>query len=162
FKSVKNMMLFINDSVKPYGFGLVYDDLDIFNINGTLILDVAQGLSFTGNVGYNIYTPDKQKEAWHLPSLEANFGAVLNALNDKMRIKAELYVADAGKYKVYESQKAENLNMLLDLSFEVAYRFSEKFGVFFQLNNLPNNKYQRWYNTPTYGLNVLGGLTARF
>ena len=162
FKTVKNMLLFINDSVKAYGFGLVYDNIDIFNVNGTLIFDVAKGLSFTANAGYNIYTTDQQKEAWHLPSLEANFGAVLMALNDKMRIKAELYVADAGKYKVYESQKSESLNMLLDLSFEVAYRFSEKFGAFLQLNNLPNNKYQRWYNTPTYGLNVLGGLTARF
>lgn len=162
FKSINNMPLFKNDSAKTYGFDVVYDGLDIFNVNGTLLIDLAKGFTFTGNVGYNIYTTDKELEPWHLPSIEANLGLVLLAMQDKMRIKTEVYIADPGKFYNWETKESESLNALLDLSFEIDYRFSEKFGVFFQLNNLANNKYQKWYNTPTYGLNILGGLTARF
>ena len=162
FKNISNMPLFINDSLKTYGFDIIYDDLKIFDINGTLILDLAKGLQFTGLLKYNIYTNDVQKEAWHLPDLEGNLGITLLTMNDKLKLKSEFYFADASFRKNYETNSAEKNNALFDISFEAAYRFSEKFGLFFQLNNLPNNKYRRWYNTPTYGLNILGGVTARF
>ncbi len=162
YKSISGMPLFVNDSLRPYGFGLVYDDLKIFDINGTVILDLARGLQFTGLVKYNIYTTDKEKEPWHLPNLESNLGLSLLTLNDKLKLKAEVYLADATYSKNYETLKPQKNNALLDLSFEAAYRFSEYFGIFFQLNNLPNSKYKRYYNTPSYGLNILGGVTARF
>lgn len=162
YKSVNNMPLFVNDSLRPYGFGLVFDDLKIFDINGTMILNLARGLQFTGLVRYNIYTTDKQAEPWHLPNLESNLGLSLLTLNDRLKLKAEVYLADASYSVNYEGTKPLKNNALLDLSFEAAYRFSEYFGIFFQLNNLPNSKYKRYYNTPTYGLNILGGLTARF
>ncbi len=162
FKSISNMPLFINDSLKSFGFDIVYDDLKVFDINGTIILDLAKGLQFTGLLKYNIYTTDVQKEAWHLPDLEGNLGLTLLTLNDKLKLKSEFYFADASFRKDYETNKSEKNNALFDISFEAAYRFSENFGLFFQLNNLPNNKYRRWYNTPTYGINILGGLTARF
>lgn len=162
YKSINNMPLFINDSVQTYGFDLVYDDIKIFDVNGTIILDLAKGLQFNGLVKYNIYTTDKQPEAWHLPNLETNLGLSLLTMNDKLKLKGEFYLADASLRKNYESTKAEKNNALFDISFEAAYRFTENFGMFFQLNNLANNKYRRWYNTPTYGLNILGGVTARF
>jgi hypothetical protein len=40
--------------------------------------------------------------------------------------------------------------------------FSKNVGVFFDANNLLNLKRERWYNYPTFGLNILGGITARF
>ncbi len=162
FKNINNMALFVNDSLRPWGFNVNYDQLQVFNLNGTLDIDLAKGLKFIGNIQYNVYTTDVERTAWQLPSLEANMGLHLTTMNDKMHIKAELYMADGLSYLDYQTDKIESQNLLFDLSFEAAYRFSEKFGVFFQVNNLPNNKYRRWYNTPTYGLNVLGGLTARF
>jgi hypothetical protein len=162
FKTIKKMPLFINDPELNFGFTTIYDELKVFDINSTLIVDLAKGLQFTGLVKYNIYTTDLQKEAWHLPNLETNLGLSLLTMNDKFKIKSELYIADASFFKNYSTDKAEKNNALFDISFEASYRFTEKFGLFFQLNNLPNNKYRRWYNTPTYGLNILGGLTARF
>ena len=162
FKNVTNMPFFVNDSLKTYGFDVIYDKLKVFDINGTLIIDLAKGLQFNGLVRYNIYTTDKLLEPWHLPKLETNLGLSLLTMNDKLKLKSELYIASASFRKNYESNEASKNNALFDISFEASYRFSERFGFFFQLNNLPNNKYKLYYNTPTYGLNILGGLTARF
>jgi len=42
------------------------------------------------------------------------------------------------------------------------YFFSKNIGAFLQVNNLANNRRQRWQNYPTLGLNALVGVTARF
>ena len=42
------------------------------------------------------------------------------------------------------------------------YRFTDHISVWMQLNNLLNNKRQRWQYYPTYGLNFLLGASARF
>ncbi|MBK9015757.1 MAG: hypothetical protein IPM82_17780 [Saprospiraceae bacterium] len=54
------------------------------------------------------------------------------------------------------------LNALYDVSVGGEYWFVKKFGAFLEVNNLLNNKRQRWIYYPTYGINVLGGITARF
>jgi hypothetical protein len=40
--------------------------------------------------------------------------------------------------------------------------FHKNFGAFVDLNNLANNKRERWYLYPQFGLNILAGITARF
>ena len=57
---------------------------------------------------------------------------------------------------------SDNLNSLFDLSLGAEYLFTENIGAFFDVNNLLDNKRQRWRYYPTYGLNVMLGLTARF
>ena len=52
--------------------------------------------------------------------------------------------------------------MLLDLNVGGSYQFAKNFGVFLDVNNMLNNKRERWYNYPMVGLNFLAGLTARF
>jgi outer membrane receptor protein involved in Fe transport len=42
------------------------------------------------------------------------------------------------------------------------YYFSKNIGVFLDVNNVLNNKRERWYDYPMVGLNFLAGLTARF
>ena len=63
---------------------------------------------------------------------------------------------------INDDGEADNLNGLFDLSLGAEYQATENIGIFFQLNNLANNRRQRWANYPTYGINILGGITARF
>jgi outer membrane receptor protein involved in Fe transport len=42
------------------------------------------------------------------------------------------------------------------------YQIVPRLSVFVQLNNLLNNKYQRWQYYEAYGLNIYGGLRLKF
>ena len=51
---------------------------------------------------------------------------------------------------------------LLDLSIGGSYYFTKNVGAFLDINNLLNNKRERWLDYPTVGLNFLAGIVARF
>lgn len=161
FKRVDDLALFLGDPVDTLKFAVLYDTVDIFYIKGTLNATPIKGLELIGTIGSNVYSLNNQEKAWHLPALEVNLGVTYMLLEDKLRLKGELFVENGVPY-INDAGEADNLNGLFDLSFGADYRFSENFGIFFQLNNLANNKRQRWANYPTYGINILGGITARF
>jgi outer membrane receptor protein involved in Fe transport len=56
----------------------------------------------------------------------------------------------------------ERLNGVFDLNLGVSYDYNKTFGFFLNINNVTSARYFRWYNYPTYGFNVLGGLNIRF
>jgi hypothetical protein len=49
-----------------------------------------------------------------------------------------------------------------DLNLGIDYRYNKSFSAFVQFNNIANNRYQRFYAYPVYGINVLGGFTFTF
>ncbi len=152
------------DQVGPiYDFDVIYDDVDVYNVSGSLSATPFKGLSLTGTVSQNIYEPKVQEKAWHLPSLEVNFLAIYTSLDGKLKANGQLFLQDGvptttdvipGRY--------DDLNTLFDLSIGGEYWINDHFGTFLQLNNLLDNKRARWIYYPTYGINVLGGITLRF
>ena len=49
-----------------------------------------------------------------------------------------------------------------DLSAGIELVINKRFSAWLNLNNIFDNKYQRWLNYPVYGLNILGGVTFKF
>ncbi len=144
-------------------FDIRYDDVNIINIRASLKATVLKNLAFTGTLSQNIYDTNDERQAWHLPALDANFMAVYTTTDNKLRAKAQLNLQDGvtanGQGGV---NRWTELNALYDVSLGAEYWFVKKFGAFLEVNNLLNNKRQRWIYYPTYGINVLGGITARF
>lgn len=160
YKTTDNLALFLTDEADINRFQVLYDDVDIFSVAGTVTADVA-GFLVTGVVTQNFYNTTKQEKAWHLPSLSLNLGAQYAALEDKLRVKGEIFIENGVPFINYEG-KTDNLNGLFDVSLGAEYFFAEKFGAFLNIYNLAANKRQRWYRYPTFGLNALVGITAKF
>ena len=49
-----------------------------------------------------------------------------------------------------------------DISAGAEFKITNKFSAWLDLNNILNNKYQRWNNYTVYGLNVIGGVVVHF
>ncbi len=160
-KKVNDLALYLTDVIDTTRFRVLTDTVDIFYIKGTLNAKPVKGLEIIGTIGSNVYDLNTQEKAWHLPALEVNFGVVYTTMEDKLRLKGELFVENGVPF-INGNGDTDNLNGLFDLSLGADYQFTKNFGLFFQLNNLASNKRQRWANYPTYGINVLGGITARF
>jgi len=51
---------------------------------------------------------------------------------------------------------------ILDLGFAVDYKFNKKWALWIDLNNIANNKYQRWNAYTSFGFNFLLGIKFNF
>ncbi len=159
------LFTFNNMRVGPiYDFAVLYDDVDVVYISGSLTATPIKGLTISGTVNKNFYNTIKQDKAWNLPSLEANFLATYTSLDGKLKATGQLFLQDGvtSTNSDIPGKFFEDLNALYDLSMGGEYWFSENFGAFLQLNNLLDNKRSRWIFYPTFGTNVLGGITVRF
>ena len=165
WSSNKNLALFNSDSTDKYRrFNVIYDTVSIFNIRGAISMHPIDKLELTGTISQNVYKANKNKAAWGLPSLDVNVGAKYNVVQkgDQMAVvKASLFVQNGVPYKVKGADFAR-LDPLIDVNIGGEYWFAKKIGVFLDINNLLNLKRQRWQNYQNFGLNVLGGITARF
>lgn len=163
YKDAKDLALFLNDTIyDTKRFGIVYDTVNIFYIEGSTKFTVFQGLDLIGTLSQSVYKPKNEEKAWHLPALEANVSAIYRMPDQRIKVRGELYVANGAPYKKLDDRTIDNLSPLLDLSFGAEYGVTERIGIFLDINNLLNNKRERWNGYKVYGLNVLGGISAKF
>ncbi len=163
YKTVDDLALFNlgNDLDSIPRFDVLYDTVNIVAISATVSAPLFEGFELTGTLTQNIYSPSTQDKAWHLPATTLNVGATYTTLENQLTLKGELFLENGVPYLDAEGQ-AQNLNALLDISVGAEYDVSEKFGLFLQVNNLANNKRQRWRRYPIYGINALAGISAKF
>jgi hypothetical protein len=166
YSNNKNLALFAGDSLEKYRrFNVIYDTVGIFNIRGAITARPFDRLEITGTISQNVYSAKTQKAAWGLPSLDVNVGAkyTVSEKGDQIAIlKGALFVQNGVPYKAKNVDGFARLDPLFDVSLGGEYWFAKNIGVFLDVNNLLNLKRQRWQNYPNFGLNVLGGITARF
>ena len=161
YKRAKDLALFLSNEDTIPRFNVLYDTVDIFTIKGALTMPLFKGLDLTATVAQNIFSPSNEEKAWHLPGLDINVGATYVTMQGKLTLRANLFVQNGVPFKNAEGA-AENLNALYDFSAGAEYLFTDKIGFFVQINNILNNKRERWNHYPSFGINGFAGVSARF
>jgi hypothetical protein len=160
----KDMPIFLNDSTQDYmRFNVLYDTVKVLNFKGTLDFRVIKNFVVMAAVGYNIYLNGTAEKAYHLPTFTSNFTAQYNVKN--LFLKAEVYFNAGVPYFDVLSKQSEVLNGLFDINLGASYWFGKKkqnIGLFVDVNNILNNKNQRWYLYPQLGFNAKGGILVKF
>ncbi len=142
-------------------FTVVYDTTNVFGIQGTVKLRPVKELLVSGTISHRVFELAVQDEAWGLPNMEINASAAYTLLDGKATLKAELYLADGIAFLDREKLPYYT-GGLFDLSLGGSFRFTDNIGVFLDINNVLNNTRERWLDYPMFGINILGGITARF
>jgi hypothetical protein len=142
-------------------FSPIYDSVTIVNMQGQVRLKPMKNLSVTGTVSNSIFETTNEAKAWGIPSLEANIGAVYQLLEGKASAKAEVYLADGIHFR-NEADLASRGKALADVNLGGTYQITKNIGAFLDLNNVLNNRRQRWHQYPQFGMNVLGGVAIKF
>lgn len=159
-----NMPLFLNDSTENYlRFKVLYDSLNIVSFKGALDFKMIKNLTVLAAVGYNIYSGGSISRAYHLPVFESNFTVMYRV--KQLLLKSEIYFNSGVPYFDLVSKTDKSLNSLFDLNISASYWFGEKkqnIGVFAEVNNILNNKNQRWYLYPQIGFNARAGFLVKF
>jgi len=166
-KPTNDLALYFTDYTRDpiFDFNVIYDDVDIVNFGGSITARPIRGLEVTGTIAQNIYDVSAiNGRAWHLPATEVNIQTLYTTMDGKLRGKAQFFFQNGVPFneRFGGVGRSATLNRLADLSVGGEYWVGKNFGLFLDVNNIFNNKRQRWMNYPTYGINFLGGISARF
>ncbi len=161
FKKANDLAMYLTDPTDSLRFAVLYDTVNIVTLNGSLTARPMKNLELTLTLGQSIFKPRNEEKAWHLPIFNTNFSARYTTLGDKLTLKGELFIENGVPYRD-NSGNVDNLNGLFDFNLGAEYHIGKNFGVFVDLNNIASNNRQRWFRYPTYGFNVMGGVTAKF
>jgi len=117
---------------------------------------------FSINVGgtYTNYYQSTYAHVWHEPSFKLHADFSFRPLKD-LQITAYNRMMD-GMFALNSFNQIEKLPTIFDLGLGGEYQFVSRLSTFINLNNLLNQKYQRWYNYNAYGFNIYGGLRLKF
>jgi hypothetical protein len=162
-----NQALLIKDTLITEGnvFQAFNDDVNSVFVRGNIDFALSKAMNLGGTMTQNIYDPKTSDKAFGLPETSINAYFNWKLLNDKLRLRSDLFVTDRvftqelNNDGVYENV---TLNSQLDLNAEATFWFTKNISVFGYARNLLNNKYRRWRGYPTVGINFGGGLQAKF
>ena len=166
FVHYKDFALFINDTSAA---GAYYSGFKVSNeptmhdlrVHGDISYISQDKFTATAGITLNGYTGlHVNDKAWNTVPLEFT-GSVRWWALDKLLVKGDFYLFGGGKY-LGKANQAYAFPGGSDLSAGAEYKINRQFSAFFDVNNIFNNKYQRWHNYEVYGVNFLGGVIFRF
>jgi outer membrane receptor protein involved in Fe transport len=173
FKSNFVNSFILSENIPNFSFGnsfqTIYDDVKTLSIYGEVKADLNQDFSAGVNGTFFSYSTDSE-EAWNLPAY--TFGVTLDVnitpkwfagtnifftgeRKDQLITPSEL-VADTFDYSTI------SLKSYLDANAHVGYKHNERLTGFLRLNNISNQKYERWFNFPAQGFQIILGANYKF
>lgn len=171
--SLHSMPLIVNNPDPPFGdkLDVIYDNVDIFNVSGTLHFHTKESWDVHARIAVSSYTTEFQQEAWNMPPYELGLGANYNIRN-KLILKGEAVFLGQRPAKVEETILVNNVTIpfsreveldgFLDLYIGAEYRYTKRLSVFLDFSNISLSKYERWYQYPVQRGLVIGGFTYAF
>jgi len=157
-----NLSLFVNDTTDGKTFYIANESkVSDFRIHGDMSFISQDKFTVTGGLTFNGYNGFKDnKRAWGTLPLELNASLRWWAFKQVL-LKGDFMAFNGGAFLMKDGSDVK-LGGGADLSAGVEFAINKRFSAWLDVNNIFNNKYQRWYNYPVYGLNILAGATLRF
>lgn len=162
-KKVKDQLIYFNPENSAY-FQMLYDsnftqsgaEISLsFNKNDKIRAGVRGDFrSFkTSNIAKNFNMPGTKVDIW----------ASYNFAN-KVWVATEIYLFGPRTMSLTgDSIPAEiTQGIVADVNLSAEYRFSKRLSLFLELNNLLDNRWQRWYNYQERPFDIKGGVTFSF
>ncbi|HEX4849894.1 MAG TPA: hypothetical protein VFV08_03760, partial [Puia sp.] len=161
FAEFWNMPLFVNDSTDGKTFVIRNDHLQDFKMHGEITYTQSEQFNVTAGLMINQYLNIKnEQKAWGLLPLEFTTTLRWQLIKD-LWLKGDLWAFNGAPYLGKDGSSHVGDNGF-DLNAGIEYRITRQLNLWFQMNNILNNKYERWHQYPVYGFNILGGVIFSF
>lgn len=156
-----------------YGYGnsfyATYDDVKTISVYGEIKADLNQDINIGVNGTFFSYSTDGE-EAWNLPSF--TFGGSLDVnITPKWFAGTNIFLIGERKDQLIAPGEVDpafydfstvTLKSYFDANAHVGYKHNERLTGFLRFNNIANQKYERWFNFPTQGFQVILGANYKF
>lgn len=158
-----NLPFFINDTATDGKAFVISNESSVkdLRIHGDVSYVSKDKLTATAGITYNGYVLMKDnKKAWNTIPMEFNASLRWWAFKQVL-LKADFY-AFSGSFYLDKGNVARAFKPGSDLSAGIEFKINKTFSAWMDVNNILNNKYQRWHNYEVYGLNLMGGVRVNF
>lgn len=157
-----NQPLFVNDTITGKSFELVNESqMKAIRIHGELGYTVQEKFSFLAGATFNQYSALQDNiKAWGLLPIEINASMRWQVTKD-FTVKSDLFFWDGAQYR-FKDKTSGKMDPAIDLNAGVEFKVMPKLNAWVQVNNLLNNKYERWNQYDVLGFNVMAGVTWSF
>ncbi len=158
-----NLPLYINDTATDSkAFRVVHESTATnLRVHGDLSyinqdrFTLTTGLTLNGYTGFN-----ENSKAWNTVPIEVTSSLRWWAFKQVL-LKADLYAFGGGNY-IAKGNNSNSFKGGTDLSAGMEFKVNKTLSAWLDVNNILNNKYERWHNYEVYGLNILGGVRITF
>lgn len=161
FHRMGQAMFFLNDTSDFSRLMPVYDSAaNLTSLRAEINRKFGDKYALHANLDWRSYGLSNLAEPFMQPTFAMRVGGSY-ALQSKLRFTTEAVVYNGVAY-LSPQGTTERLNGVFDLNLGASYQYNDQFNVFLNLNNVTSARYFRWYNYPTYGFNILGGIVLKF
>jgi len=157
-RSIDNLAMYLTNRDSIPKFNVIYDTARLISFGGELNYSIKDNIILKAAIKQRIYSLNNELRAWHLPSFTAMFG--ISYTKNKLHLNLDVNTENGVPYLASEGPL--NLDPLIELNIGSRYSITKQIEAFIQLNNLLNNKRQRWQYYENIGINFLGGVKMRF
>lgn len=159
----RNLALYLNDTAGDHkGYRVVTEkDVQSFQVHAEFGVVQKEIFHFMAGLNINTYTGLKNNaRAWGLIPMELT-GSLRWQLFKDFWLKSDAFMWNGANF-LDKGNKVDRMKPVFDLNAGLEFRITKQFNLWFDANNLLNNKYQRWKNYETYGMNLMGGIKFNF
>jgi hypothetical protein len=176
----KDMPFFYNGYLEPEGVNEVYGNVfDVkymtsnrfrIGLNGlysyrsflTILgeINYNQYLNFSSNNAVNALLKANDRKAWYKPGFEMHLRADITPI-DVLTLYFD-YNIEAQRYAADNTSFCKKLDDIKDLNLGANYKLTNDVGIFLQLNNLLDQRYEVWNAYPVHGFTAVVGGTVKF
>lgn len=159
----RNLPFFINDTATDGKAFLISNESSVsdLRLHGDISYVNGERLNVTAGITFNGYTLMKDNaRAWNTVPMEFT-SSVRWLATKQIMFKADFNAFGAGFY-LDKGNQEKVFKPGAELSAGAEFKLSKTFSAWLDVNNILNNKYQRWHNYEVYGLNLVGGLKKNF
>ncbi len=161
FVTLSDVPLFVNYFPDGKSFVISHETkMNDLQLHGDMSVVSQDKFTLTAALDINTYTGLKNNaNAWGLIPVQLTGSFRWNAFKQVL-LKADLFAFSGVPALIPNNPEGKQNGT--DLSAGAEFKINKKFSAWLDLNNVLNNKYQRWNNYPVYGLNVIGGIILHF
>ena len=156
-----NLPMFLNDTGDRKNFYLRYDDkVNATSLQAGIRYQVANVFTVGATGSFYSFYKTSEGRAWHTPGVRIKGDLSWKPIA-ALTVTGYATLLDQ-IYALNVAHQEVKLNGVFDVGAGAEYLFIPRLSAFINVNNLLNDRYQRWYQYEAYGLNVYGGLRLKF
>jgi outer membrane receptor for ferric coprogen and ferric-rhodotorulic acid len=159
----KNLPIFINDTAfdnkqfnvafESNALGFIFEGSANYTFNSNFLA----GFNLTMNP---ILKTESNQKVWGYRPYTFDLYGKVKPMNDVI-IKAAILVRSGSTF-IEKNNTEKTLAGAIDFNMGANYFINKKWNVYVDINNLFNNKYERWYGYENFGTNIQLGLIRTF